>query len=62
MSSEWSECSLEDLITIKHGFAFSGEHISKSQGKCVLVTPGNFEIGGGFKERNAKFYHGEYSD
>lgn len=61
MSSEWRECSLGDLITIKHGFAFSGEHISKNQGKCVLVTPGNFEIGGGFKEGSAKYFHGEYT-
>jgi type I restriction enzyme S subunit len=61
MSSEWRECSLGDLITIKHGFAFSGEQISKNQGKCVLGTPGNFEIGGGFKEGNAKYFHGEYT-
>ena len=62
MSSEWSERSLGDLITIKHGFAFSGEHISKNQGKCVLVTPGNFAIGGGSKEGNAKYFHGEYPE
>jgi type I restriction enzyme S subunit len=62
MSSDWRVCSLGDLITIKHGFAFSGEHISKNQGKCVLVTPGNFEIGGGFKEGNVKYFHGEYPE
>jgi type I restriction enzyme S subunit len=62
MSSEWRECSLGNLITIKHGFAFSGGHISKNQGKCVLVTPGNFDIGGGFKEGNAKYFHGEYPE
>lgn len=62
MNSDWRECSLGDLITIKHGFAFPGEHISKEQGKCVLVTPGNFEIGGGFKEGNAKYFHGKYPE
>ena len=62
MSSEWVERSLGDLITIKHGFAFPGDHISKNKGKCVLVTPGNFEIGGGFKEGNTKYFHGEYPE
>jgi type I restriction enzyme S subunit len=62
MSSEWSECSLGDLIDIKHGFAFSGDYISKNQGKFVLVTPGNFEIGGGFKEGSAKYFHGQYPE
>jgi type I restriction enzyme S subunit len=62
MSSEWRECSLGELVNIKHGFAFSGEHISKNHGKSVLVTPGNFEIGGGFKEGNAKYFHGLYPE
>ena len=62
MSPEWKEFSLGDLISIKHGFAFSGEHISKDKGKCVLVTPGNFEIGGGFKEEKSKYFHGEYPE
>lgn len=62
MSFEWSECSLGDLIDIKHGFAFSGDYISKNQGKFVLVTPGNFEIGGGFKEGSAKYFHGQYPE
>ena len=60
MSSEWTEYRLGDLIAIKHGFAFSGEHISKYEGGCLLVTPGNFDIGGGFKEGTAKYYHGNY--
>jgi type I restriction enzyme S subunit len=62
MSSEWKECSIGDLVNIKHGFAFSGEHISKDHGKCLLVTPGNFEIGGGFKEGNAKYFRGLYPE
>jgi type I restriction enzyme S subunit len=62
MSSEWRECSIGDLVNVKHGFAFSGEHITKDHGKCVLVTPGNFEIGGGFKEGNAKYFHGLYPE
>ena len=53
---------LRDLITIKHGFAFSGEHIKTEDNGVVLVTPGNFRIGGGFKEDKCKFFDGDYSD
>lgn len=52
---------LRDLITIKHGFAFSGDHISADDNGIVLVTPGNFRIGGGFKEDKCKFFDGDYS-
>ncbi len=53
---------LGDYICIKHGFAFKGDFISLEDNGVVLVTPGNFEIGGGFKERKCKFYHAEYAD
>ena len=55
-------CKLRDLITIKHGFAFPGEHISAEDNGIVLVTPGNFRIGGGFKEDKCKFFNGNYTD
>ena len=50
---------LGELIEIKHGFAFSGEHIVEDDNGIVLVTPGNFRIGGGFKEEKCKFFDGE---
>ena len=50
---------LGDLIEIKHGYAFSGEHIVEDDNGIVLVTPGNFRIGGGFKEEKCKFFDGE---
>lgn len=53
---------LGDYISIKHGFAFKGEFISPKDNNVVLVTPGNFEIGGGFKEKKCKFFHSEYPD
>ena len=53
---------LGELISIKHGFAFKGEHIISEDNGVVLVTPGNFRIGGGFKEDKCKYYDGEYSD
>lgn len=51
--------ALRDYIKIKHGFAFKGDHISTIDNGVVLVTPGNFSIGGGFKEDKCKFYDGE---
>ena len=53
---------LRDLITIKHGFAFPGEHIKSEDNHVVLVTPGNFRIGGGFKEEKCKFFDGDYPE
>lgn len=49
---------LGDLIEIKHGFAFKGKYFSDIKTKNVLVTPGNFSIGGGFKQYKLKYYDG----
>lgn len=51
---------LRDYIKVKHGFAFKGDHITTNDNGIVLVTPGNFSIGGGFKEEKCKFFDGEY--
>ncbi len=53
--------TLGDYISIKHGFAFKGEGIITNDNGVVLVTPGNFAVGGGFKEGKCKFFAGEYS-
>lgn len=53
---------LSDFIKIKHGFAFKGEDFSSKPTKDVLVTPGNFSIGGGFKDDKFKYYDGPVSD
>jgi type I restriction enzyme S subunit len=49
---------LSDYIKIKHGFAFKGEDFSATPTPNVLVTPGNFSIGGGFKADKFKYYKG----
>lgn len=54
-----TEKRLGDIIDIKHGYAFDGEHIVSDDNGIVLVTPGNFKIGGGFKEEKCKFFTGE---
>lgn len=53
---------LGDYIQIKHGFAFKGDFITTEDNGVVLVTPGNFEIGGGFKEKKCKFFSADYPD
>jgi len=60
-NSDWIETKLENLIHIKHGFAFKSAGFSK-RGKHVLLTPGNFYEHGGFRERGnkQKFYVGDF--
>ncbi|MDP2209156.1 MAG: restriction endonuclease subunit S [Bacteroidota bacterium] len=60
--SEWKEYRLGDLIDVKHGFAFKGEFITPEPTIDILVTPGNFNIGGGFKSDRFKFYLGDYPE
>jgi type I restriction enzyme S subunit len=59
MGAEWEERSLGELIDIKHGFAFSGEHIHDEPRSDILLTPGNFAIGGGFKADKFKYFDGD---
>jgi len=58
--SEWKECKLGDFFKVKHGFAFKGKNITTDETSDVLVTPGNFHIGGGFKIAKFKYFKGEY--
>ena len=58
MRSGWVRKSLGELIDIKHGFAFKGEFFHKGMSDNVLLTPGNFAVGGGFKAEKFKFYNG----
>jgi type I restriction enzyme S subunit len=55
----WRDCKLGELLQIKHGFAFLGEHFG-SAGMHIVLTPGNFLVEGGFKEKSdkAKWYSG----
>lgn len=57
-SDNWTEVRLGDLIHVKHGFAFQGEFFSDSPTQDILLTPGNFAIGGGFKLDKLKYYSG----
>jgi type I restriction enzyme, S subunit len=60
--SEWQRLRLGDLITIKHGYAFKGEFFTEQGAGPILLTPGNFLIGGGFKHSKPKHYIGPIPD
>ena len=55
----WRDCTLGDLLEIKHGYAFLGEHFADS-GTHIVLTPGNFCDEGGFKSKgeSEKWYNG----
>lgn len=54
--------SLRDIVDVKHGFAFQGEFFRDDPPGDVLLTPGNFAIGGGFKADKFKYYTGPVPD
>jgi type I restriction enzyme, S subunit len=56
---DWEEGCLGDFINVKHGYAFKGKFISTEKNDQVLITPGNFKIGGGFKFGKMKYFNGE---
>lgn len=56
----WKEVALGDFINVKHGYAFKGDEITSEERSEVLVTPGNFYIGGGFKSGKFKFFKGDF--
>lgn len=57
---EWKEVKLGDFIDVKHGFAFKGIYITNEPTNNILVTPGNFHIGGGFKSSKLKYFKAEF--
>ena len=62
MAGDWREVSLGDLVEIQHGFAFSGGFFSDEPPGDILLTPGNFAIGGGFQAGKVKYYTGPAPD
>lgn len=52
----WRVGKLDDFCDIKHGYAFKGEFITPKETDQILLTPGNFRIGGGFNPSKYKYY------
>ena len=57
---EWVEVAIGDLLDIEHGYAFKGQfiHNDPQDQSDILLTPGNFAIGGGFRDDKFKYYAG----
>ncbi len=60
----WEEKKLEDICSIKHGFAFKGEFFTNNPSQYILLTPGSFHESGGYREQGekTKYYVGEVPD
>lgn len=56
----WKVSKIRDVVKIKHGYAFKGEFFSDEDTDDVLLTPGNFSIGGGFNYSKFKYYRGDF--
>ena len=52
----WATWNLKDYISIKHGYAYKGEFFKSEETTRILLTPGNFKIGGGLKLDKVKYY------
>ena len=62
MPEGWNQSTIGEHVAIKHGYAFKGEYFQKEKTRDVLLTPGNFDIGGGFKGDKLKYYDGPVED
>ncbi|MDB9702094.1 restriction endonuclease subunit S [Flavobacteriales bacterium] len=58
----WKYINLGDIIHIKHGYGFKGKYFVEEPNHSLLLTPGNFAIGGGFKSDKMKYYDGPIND
>lgn len=58
---DWRSVILREIIAIKHGFAFKGAYFTDS-GEYALLTPGNFNESGGFRDlgSKSKYYSGPF--
>lgn len=52
----WKVIELSDVINVKHGYAYKSKFFSDVETDTILMTPGNFKIGGGFKDDKKKYY------
>lgn len=59
----WPSVRMGKFFCVKHGYAFKGEYFD-SEGPYVLLTPGNFDEQGGFRDQGekTKFYTGDVPD
>ncbi len=59
MGGDWRQATLRDFLTVKHGYAFEGRYFSDEAPGPILLTPGNFRIGGGFNPQAVRYFKGD---
>ncbi len=52
----WKNKKLKTFLSIKHGYAYKGEFFTEMETNRILLTPGNFKIGGGIQLKKIKYY------
>jgi type I restriction enzyme S subunit len=60
--TSWRVGKLKEFCNIKHGYAFKGEFITTEETDQIILTPGNFRIGGGFNSSKYKYYSDDEYD
>ncbi|WP_461629434.1 restriction endonuclease subunit S [Labilibaculum euxinus] len=50
---KWKRKKIGDISKVKNGFAFKGEFFGE-KGPYIILTPGNFDVGGGFRYQGSK--------
>lgn len=58
--NNWQKVKLGEYIKVKHGYAFPGNGFTMYDNGNLLLTPGNFKLGGGF-QYTAKFFDQDYA-
>jgi len=63
LSEKMTHTTIGSILKIKHGWPFQGDFFS-SEGDFIILTPGNFYEGGGFKRAlgKEKYYRGEFPE
>lgn len=51
----WEIVELNELIKVKHGYAFKSKDFTDKNTNLLVLTPGNFKVGGGFKNDKFKY-------
>lgn len=52
----WKKEKLNNYLSIKHGYAYKGKYFTEIETNRILLTPGNFKIGGGIQMKKVKYY------
>lgn len=59
--ANWRQVRLGEVLRVRHGFAFPGSGFSEDVKFPTVLTPGNFSVGGGFRQASPKTFVGDYS-